>query len=191
MPISRKSPDWRDVAIADRGHNWASRRQKKRANEPKWEYPLTMIFQGVNIDAFGFANYKRSQFPGVRHGKQAVADSCCLQATEPRAWSRLVFGPRRNGSGATAKKRANEAKSEMTQVQYIQAFASEKLGPARRERSQFTSEQRVLGAMVDHRDVTPDPGPVRVTESRLMTNLRMKQPRPDFKQALLGSGTIA
>ncbi len=82
---------------------------RKSANEPKWEYPLTMVLQGVNIDAFGFSHCKRTQFAVVRDGKRPGSYPCRLLPRKPRAIRLHMCGPRREELGATAKKRANEA----------------------------------------------------------------------------------
>ena len=57
---------------------------EKAPNEPKWGYPLMMVSQRVNIDAFGFANSKRTQFPAVRHERWSGADSSCLHSAKPQ-----------------------------------------------------------------------------------------------------------
>ena len=58
---------------------------EKVPNEPKWGYPLIMVSQRVNIDAFGVAYCKRTQFPIVRHAQRVGADSSCFLPTKPRA----------------------------------------------------------------------------------------------------------
>ncbi len=55
---------------------------EKSANEPKLGYPLMTLAQGVNIDAFGFANSKRSQFLVVCYEKRPGADSFCPLSKE-------------------------------------------------------------------------------------------------------------
>ncbi len=122
---------------------------EKVPNEPKWGYPLIMVFQRVNIDAFGVAYCKRTQFPIVRHAQRVGADSSCFLPTKPRAGRPPVCGRRRNGSGARAKKRANEANCCQPLVIIIQRVSIDAFGFANYKRTQFPSVRHEKRAGAD------------------------------------------
>ncbi len=110
---------------------------EKSANEPKWGYPLMTLAQRVNIDAFDFANCKRSQFLVVRHEKRPGADSFWPLSTKLPATNCTKRGPRRSESGATAKKRPNEANCCRPLVIELEQVKIEPFGFTHSKRSQF------------------------------------------------------
>ncbi len=124
---------------------------RKSANEPKWEYPLTMVLQGVNIDAFGFAHCKRTQFAVVRDGKRPGSYLCCLLPTKPRAVRVPMCGPRREELGATAKKRANEAKLKRHKFIMPNELYQKTADRPGANEPNLPGDHRVPGARVDHR----------------------------------------
>ena len=84
--------------------------EKAARTKPIPRQPLLMIFQQVNIDPFGFADWKRSQFGGARHGQQAVAHSACVLATRHRSGRLAPSGSRSESERAEPReKRPNEA----------------------------------------------------------------------------------
>ena len=48
-------------------------RARKAPNEPNWVLPLVVSGSGVNINTFGFAYAKRTQFPVVENRISAAA----------------------------------------------------------------------------------------------------------------------
>ena len=110
---------------------------KKCANEAKRGYPLMVLLQGVNIDPFGFANGKRTQFPVVAERKQAAADSCYLQTTNPRTRLSPDLWPAKKWKRSHSPKSANEANHCEPLMKLLQGVNIDTFGFANSKRTQF------------------------------------------------------